>query len=156
MSRLRRTPSFSTRLVAGAGVALVLLLSVLASSPAAHEWIHGHCGWAANNPNRGSSFGRLLDVLGANPNARAWINRHSGPTAHSADTGCTNHRDPANPDDDGCVVTLFAHGVITATVFAAPIVALVRLVAVTAPPGEAPWLSAPPYLLPPLCGPPQS
>ncbi len=145
MSHLRRTPSFFTRLVAGAGVALVLLLCVLASSPAAHEWIHGNCGCAANPDG---SFSRLLNVLGTSPGARVWINSHSGPATH--------HHDPAHPDEDGCIVTLFAHGVITATVFAALIVALFRLTAVAAQPGEALCLSAPPYLLPPLCGPPQN
>jgi hypothetical protein len=145
MSHLRRTPSLSTRLVSGAGIALVLLLCVLASSPSAHEWVHGNCGCAANP---GGSFSRLLNVLGTSPGARAWIDRHSGPVTH--------HHDPANPDDDGCVVTLFAHGVISATVFASLIVALSRLAAVPAQPGEEPCLSAPRYLLPPLCGPPQS
>jgi hypothetical protein len=145
LSHLRHTPSLFTRLVAGAGVALVLLLCVLASSPTAHEWIHGNCG-CATNP--GGSFSRLLNVLGTSPGARAWINSHSGPATH--------HHDPAHPDEDGCVVTLFAHGVITATVFAALIVALSRLVAIADRPGEALCLSAPHYLLPPLCGPPQS
>jgi hypothetical protein len=122
MSHLRRTPLPFTRLIAGAGVALVLLLSVLAACPEAHEWIHGH-------------------------------EEH---TAHDASTTGAHHHDADNPDDDGCVVTLFAHGVITATVFAALIVALFRLVAVATPPGEALCLPAPHYLLPPLCGPPQS
>jgi len=122
MSHLRRTPSLSTRLVAGAGVVLVLLLNVLAACPEAHEWIHGHEGHAA----------------------------------HGANATGSHHHDTDKPDEDGCVVTLFAHGVVTATVFAALIVALFRLVAVPARPGEAPCLYAPRYLLPPLCGPPQS
>ncbi|HXC01993.1 MAG TPA: hypothetical protein VNU49_05025 [Opitutaceae bacterium] len=119
MSCLRRTPSFLTRLVAGAGIALVLLLNVLAACPAAHEWIHGH-------------------------------GEHA---AHDATATGSHHPDA---DEDGCVVTLFAHGVITATIFAALIVALFRLVAVPARPGEALCLSVPRYWLPPLCGPPQS
>jgi hypothetical protein len=122
MNRPRRTPSLLTRFTAGAGVALVLLLNVLAASPEAHEWIHGH-------------------------------EEHA---AHGASTTGAHPHDTDNPDDDGCVVTLFAHGVVTATVFAALIVALFRLVAVTAPPGEALCLPAPHYLLPPLCGPPPS
>jgi hypothetical protein len=122
MSRLRRTPSLFTRLVAGAGVALVLLLNVLAACPEAHEWIHGH----------------------------------EEPAAHGANATGSHHHDADKPDEDGCVVTLFAHGVITATIFAAIIVALFRLVAITVQPGEALCLSAPPYWLPPLCGPPQS
>ena len=121
MSHLRHTPSLLTRFTAGAGVALVLLLNVLAASPEAHEWIHGHEERAAHGANT---------------------------------TGTHHHAD--QPDEDGCVVTLFAHGVITATIFAALMVALFRLVAVTARPGEALCLSAPRYLLPPLCGPPQS
>jgi hypothetical protein len=156
MSRLRRTPSFSTRLIAGAGVALVLLLSVLASSPEAHEWIHGHGGCTANNANASGGVVRLLNALGTSPRARAWINSHSGHTMPGANAGCADNHDPANPDDDGCVVTLFAHGVVTATVFAALVIALFRLVSFTAPPGAALCLPAPHYLLPPLCGPPQS
>jgi hypothetical protein len=122
MGHLRRTPSFLTRFTAGAGVALLLLLNVLAACPEAHEWIHGH-------------------------------EEHA---THGANATGSHHRDADKPDEDGCVVTLFAHGVITATVFAALIVALFRLVAVTAQPGEALCLSAPHYLLPPLCGPPQN
>jgi hypothetical protein len=119
---LRRTPSRLTRFTAGAGVALILLLSVLAACPEAHEWIHGH-------------------------------GEHA---AHDANATGSHHHDADQPDEDGCVVTLFAHGVITATIFAALIVALFRLIAVAARPGEALCLSAPHYLLPPLCGPPQS
>jgi hypothetical protein len=122
MSHLRRTPSFLTRFTAGAGIALVLLLNVLAACPEAHEWIHSHFEHAA----------------------------------HDANATGSHHHDADKPDEDGCVVTLFAHGVITATVFAALIVVIFRLVAVPALPGEALRLSAPPYLLPPLCGPPQS
>jgi hypothetical protein len=122
MSHLRRTPSLSTRFFAGSGVALVLLLNVLAACPAAHEWIHGH-------------------------------GEHAAPGANATDA---HHHDADQPDEDGCVVTLFAHGVITATIFAALIVALFRLVAVAARPGAALCLSAPHYLLPPLCGPPRS
>jgi hypothetical protein len=119
---LRRTPSRLTRFTAGAGVALILLLSVLVACPEAHEWIHGQGEHAAHGTNATGS----------------------------------HHHDADQPDEDGCVVTLFAHGVITATIFAALIVALFRLIAVAARPGEAPCLSAPPYWLPPLCGPPQS
>jgi hypothetical protein len=145
MNRLRRTPSLSTRLVAGAGIALVLLLNVLASSPEAHAWIHGGCGCTANNANANGSVGQLLNALGASPAARAWIQNHSG----------THNHDPANPHDDGCVVTLFAQGLVTATVFAALVIPLFRLIAVAVQPGGALRLPAPHYLLPPLCGPPQ-
>jgi hypothetical protein len=155
MGRLHRTPSLLTRFTAGAGVAIVLLLGVLASSPEAHEWIHGE--HAANSANAGGSVVRLLNVLGTSPEARALILAHGEHAAQSAAAGCTHHHhDPANPGDDGCIVTLFAHGVVTATVFAAITVALFRLATVTARPREALCLSAPHYLLPPLCGPPQS
>jgi hypothetical protein len=122
MTSLRRKPSLLTRLIAGAGVALVLLLNVLAASPEAHEWIHGH-------------------------------GEHA---AHGANAAHTHRHNAADVDEDGCVVTLFAHGVVTATIFAVLAVALFRLVAIATQPGEALCLSAPHYLLPPLCGPPQS
>ena len=151
MHAMNRTPSPLTRITAGVGVALVLLLNVLASSPEAHAWIHRHDGCAAQGANNGSSVARLLNVLGASPSARAWIQNHGG-----ANTGCAHNHNPANPDDDGCIVTLFAHGVVTASVFAAIAVALFRLATVAASPREALCFSAPRYLLPPLCGPPQS
>ena len=98
----------------------------------------------------------LLNVLAACPAAHEWIHGHEEHAAHDATATGSHHHDADKPDEDGCVVTLFAHGVITATVFAALIIALFRLVAVAVQPGEALCLSAPPYLLPPLCGPPQS
>ena len=150
MNHPRRTPSLLTRLVAGAGIAIVLLLNVLASSPEAHAWIHHYCGCGAEVTNASNPVGRLLNVLGANPEARAWIQNH-----HGTNAGGTHNHNGANPDDDGCVVTLFAHGVVTATVFAALVIALFRLLAVVSRPREVLYLSAPHYLLPPLCGPPQ-
>jgi hypothetical protein len=151
MHAMNRTPSPLTRITAGVGVALVLLLNVLASSPEAHAWIHRNCGCTAQAANTSGSVVRLLNVLGASPSARAWIQNHSG-----ANAGCTHSHDPANPNDDGCIVTLFAHGVVTASVFAAIAVTLFRLAAVAASPREVLCLSAPRYLLPPLCGPPQN
>jgi hypothetical protein len=101
---------FLRRLFAAGSVALVLLLTVLASSPAAHEWIHGH----------------------TDATAQA--------AAH---------------DDDGCVVTLFAHGALSAAVFAALLIVSFCLVAGTVRSRETVRLSTPRYRLPPLCGPPQ-
>jgi hypothetical protein len=134
-------------------VALVLLLDVLSSSPEAHAWIHGHCGCTADNANASGSVMRLLNVLGASPQARAWVYSHA---ASGANASCNHNHGPANPNDDGCIVTLFAQGVVAATVFAALIFALFRLGAVTVRAGEAFCLLVPHYLLPPLCGPPQS
>lgn len=37
-----RQPSLSCRLTAVLGIALVLLLNVLAASPTLHAWVHGH------------------------------------------------------------------------------------------------------------------
>ena len=101
---------FLRRLFAAGGVALVLLLAVLAASPAAHEWVHGHAESAAHTPDT---------------------------------------------DDDGCVVNLFAHGVLSATVFAALLFFSFCLVTGTARPREVVRLPAPRHRLPPLCGPPQ-
>jgi hypothetical protein len=101
---------FLRRLFAAGGVALVLLLAVLAASPAAHEWVHGHAEAVAHTPDS---------------------------------------------DDDGCVVNLFAHGVLSAAVFAALLFVSFCLVAGTVWPREAVRLSTPRYRLPPLCGPPQ-
>jgi hypothetical protein len=134
-------------------VALVLMLDVLSSSPEAHAWIHGRCECTVNNANASGSVMRLLNVLGASPQARAWVYSHA---ASGANAGCNHNHAPAHPNDDGCIVTLFAQGVVLATVCAALIVALFRLGAVTVRAGETLHLSVPHYLLPPLCGPPQS
>ncbi|MGD0539871.1 MAG: hypothetical protein ABSC03_19755 [Verrucomicrobiota bacterium] len=41
---LRASPPFLHRLLAAGGVALVLLLSVLAASPGLHAWLHSNAG----------------------------------------------------------------------------------------------------------------
>ena len=41
---LRASPPFLHRLLAAGGVALVLLLSVLAASPKLHAWLHSNAG----------------------------------------------------------------------------------------------------------------
>jgi hypothetical protein len=156
MSRLYRTPPLFVRLIAGLCAALVLALAVLAACPAAHKWVHGHCGCATQGANTRGTFGRLLNVLGANPQARTWIQNYGGCAAQGTNTGGTHNHNAADPDDDGCIVTLFAHGVVSATVFGALAVAFFRLIAVTAQPREILRPPAPRYWLPPLCGPPQS
>jgi hypothetical protein len=98
------------RLFAVGSVALVLLLTVLAASPAAHEWIHGHAEGAAQT---------------------------------------------AGADEDGCVVTLFAHGAFSAVVFAALLIVCFFPIAVVPGSRETPGRSVPRYWLPPLCGPPR-
>lgn len=98
----------------------------------------------------------LLAVLAACPAAHAWIHSHDGPVAHSVNDGGTHGQNPADPDDDGCAVTLFAHGVVSTTIFAALAVAFFLLISPVAQPREALCLPAPRYRLPPLCGPPQS
>jgi hypothetical protein len=70
-----------TRSVASLGVALVLVLTVLAASPELHERLHGHGPVAAQ------------------------------PAQH--DGGHSPGGQPAD-DEDGCVVTLFAQGVVLA------------------------------------------
>lgn len=76
---MQSRPSPFSRAIASLGVLLVLVLTVLASSPELHERIHGHAVAAtAGTHSQGDSPGQ--------PNA---------------------------PDgDDGCVVTLFAQGVV--------------------------------------------
>jgi hypothetical protein len=128
---LRHTPSLSVRLVAGLCAALVLLLAVLAACPAAHEWIHGQ-------------------------GAHEQTQKHAWHWARCLNAHCPCKHNAADPDDDGCVVTLFAHGIVPATIFAALAIAFFRLIVVTARPYQALCLPAPRYRLPPLCGPPQS
>jgi hypothetical protein len=98
----------------------------------------------------------LLAVLAACPAAHAWIHDHENHAAHSVTDGGAHGQNPANPDDDGCAVTLFAHGVVSTAVFAALAVTLFFLISSVAQPREALCLPAPRYRLPPLCGPPQS
>ncbi|HTB81923.1 MAG TPA: hypothetical protein VK717_13650 [Opitutaceae bacterium] len=98
----------------------------------------------------------LLAVLAACPAAHEWIHGHEGHATHSPDGGGTHSQNAADPDDDGCVVTLFAHGVVSAAIFTTLAVAFFLLISPVAQPREALCLPAPRYRLPPLCGPPQS
>ncbi|HWA28262.1 MAG TPA: hypothetical protein VG734_21600 [Lacunisphaera sp.] len=72
-------PTLLHRLMAGLGVALVLLLSAMAASPELHAWVHGEAGPAADHAAPGQPSG--------------------------------------GEDDDGCAVTLFAHGLTALVVF---------------------------------------
>jgi hypothetical protein len=78
--QIRNRPSLLARLTAALSVALVLILTVLSSSPELHERLHGH-----------------------HPEA-AGAAQHDGIPANGAKTD----------NDDGCVVTLFAQGVVLA------------------------------------------
>lgn len=81
---LPRTPSLANRLTAIGAAALVMALTVLASSPQLHAWLHGH--------------------------------EAAKPPGHAA-----SHAHPFSPegldDDDGCVVTLFAQGIVAGAIF---------------------------------------
>ncbi len=98
----------------------------------------------------------LLAVLAACPAAHAWIHGHDGQAAHSVTDGGVHGQNQADPDDDGCIVTVFAHGIVSTAIFVALAVALFFLISPVAQPREALCLPAPRYRLPPLCGPPQS
>lgn len=118
-------PTLLTRLTASFGVALVLVLTVLAVSPALHAWLHSA------------------------PPTVAPCGHDHGPAPHAPDD------DHNHADDAGCIVTLFAHGgselAAAPTHLVAPARALVGdlLLSVDfcAP-------SAPAHTLPPGCGPP--
>jgi hypothetical protein len=73
--------SLLARSTASLAIVLVLVLSVLASSPELHERLHAHQAMAAGAAH------------------------HDGGTAGSA---------KADESDDGCIVTLFAQGVVLA------------------------------------------
>lgn len=98
----------------------------------------------------------LLAVLAACPAAHAWIHGHDRPAVPSANHGGAHGQNQASPDDDGCAVTVFAHGVVSTAIFAALAGAFFLLISPMAPPREALCLPSPRYRLPPLCGPPQS
>ena len=118
-------PSLLTRLTASLGVVLVLVLSMLAASPALHAWLHT-----------------------APPSVTPCGHDH-GPAPHTPD------EDHADADDAGCIVTLFAHGgseLATApTHLVAPARALVGDLLLSV---EFCAPSAPAHTLPPGCGPP--
>jgi hypothetical protein len=96
-----------------------------------------------------------LTILSASPGLHAWVHAHATPmtAGDHADHG------PANPQpgtDEGCVVVLFAQGILAA--LAAYCVAEIfrrktelMVVGATAVPRAMPR-----YWLPPLCGPPLS
>jgi hypothetical protein len=80
LRQIRNRPSLLSRLTAALAIGLVLILTVLASSPELHERVHGH----------------HADAAGA-------LHRDGIPA------------DGAKADgDEGCVVTLFAQGVVLA------------------------------------------
>jgi hypothetical protein len=80
LRQIRNRPSLPTRLTALLAIALVMALTVLASSPELHERLHGH---------------------------------HAGAAGASHDEGVPAQA-PKADQDDGCVVTLFAQGVVLA------------------------------------------
>jgi hypothetical protein len=118
-------PSLLTRLTASLGVALVLVLTVLAVSPALHAWLH------------------------KTPPTVAPCGHDHGPAPHAPDD------DHDHNDDAGCVVTLFAHGgselAAAPTLLVAPARALVGDLLLSV---EFCAPSAPAHTLPPGCGPP--
>jgi hypothetical protein len=80
LRQIDNRPSLLSRLTAALAIVLVLVLTVLASSPELHERLHGH---------------------------------------HEAALGAAHQdgvpADAAKPDnDDGCIVTLFAQGIVLA------------------------------------------
>lgn len=60
---MKRTPlpPLHLRLIAGAGVLLVLALTVLAASPAAHAWAHGHVETCADHEHPPAPHGEEDD-----------------------------------------------------------------------------------------------
>lgn len=135
MNRHRSTdPTLLTRLTASLGAALVLVLTILAVSPALHAWLHDEPADAA--PHATCSHGH------AHPAPDRGDHLPAAP-AHAAD------------DDAGCVVTLFAQGgselAVAPAVLPSPRLAqigdILPLSVFCAP-------SAPAHLLPPGCGPP--
>jgi len=84
MHGIQRHPSTLHRIVAMLGVALVLVLNVLAVSPRLHAWIHGHDGVCAGS---------------ADPSSAGDAAQHH------------HESEPVGDSDHQCAVTLFASGV---------------------------------------------
>ncbi|MSU53937.1 MAG: hypothetical protein EXS41_11200 [Opitutaceae bacterium] len=127
-----RTLSLATRLTAALGAALVLVLTILAVSPALHAWVHAEPADFA--PPAKCSHGH---------------HHHAHTTDPAPASGSAN-------DDSGCIVNLFAQGgsELVAALAVLPAPRLADLGTFLSPSAFcAP--SAPAHLLPPCCGPPQ-
>ena len=131
MTRRSPSPSLLSRLTAVVGAALVLVLTILAVSPALHAWVHAEP--ADSAPHTLCSHG------------------HAHPAHSDHLPVAPDHAD----DDAGCIVTLFAQG--GSEIAVAPaILPSPRLAQIgdTLPLSVFCAPSAPAYLLPPGCGPP--
>lgn len=126
----RKNPSLAFRLTAVVAALLIAALSVFAASPTLHAWLHDH----------GKSATHSAVVAASAPTAPSHAVPDKAPEDH----------------DDGCVVALFAAGILA--VFSALLswLLLGRVRAIVAWPPLVLVARDPRYRLPPLCGPPTS
>lgn len=98
----------------------------------------------------------MLTVLAVSPQLHDWVHGNgSAPVkAHTSTPGYTAQ--VADHDDSGCVVTIFANGVVLAALGLMAIAALWQSANFILRMETAAYRQTPRYWLPPLCGPPLS
>jgi len=126
----RRPPPLPllTRLTASLAATVVLLLTVLAVSPALHAWVHG-------------------ETLASSATGHGHAHGHT----------CQHHpAEPAAPEtcDVGCVVTLFAQGGSELAIAPALLAPVSLCLIATLSVATVPVAAKPAHTLPPGCGPP--
>jgi hypothetical protein len=95
-----------------------------------------------------------LAVLAASPQLHAWVHDH-GLVPVKGSAAPAGHEDqPSGQDDTGCVVVMFANGVVCAALALMAITALWQFINLLPRVETAACRQTPRYWLPPLCGPP--
>ena len=94
-----------------------------------------------------------LVVFSASPELHAWLHSHEGVAASQHPESQRQSHQMPGQDDDGCIVTLFACGLISLAVGVVIIAAVCQFVDFVVQAGAAVNRPAPRYCLPPLCRP---
>jgi ABC-type Fe3+ transport system permease subunit len=97
-----------------------------------------------------------LAVLAVSPELHAWVHGHDGVSLKGTATPSSHDDQQADHDDDGCVVTMFANGVILSALGLFVISALWQFINLVSRMEKAGYRQTLRYWLPPLCGPPLS
>jgi hypothetical protein len=97
-----------------------------------------------------------LTVIAASPQLHHWLHGHSVVSVKSDASATGDDVRPAEQDDSGCVVAMFANGVVLGALGLIAISALWRFMRLILRVEMAAYRQTPRYWLPPLCGPPLS
>jgi len=97
-----------------------------------------------------------LTITAASPQLHDWLHGHATVAAKAGAAGTLHTIQQADLDDSGCVVAMFANGVVLGALGLAAISTLWLFVRFIPRVEPAACRQTPRYWLPPLCGPPLS